>query len=68
MNFYQQAERYKEDPEFRALVEAAYHMLMRENITVSELKGAVVFAAYKFESEHVRPFWIGRDFEKSARP
>ena len=68
MNFEEQSKRYQSDPEFPALVDRIYYLLLQGQFTIGELKGAVVFAGFKFESERVRPAFSVGEAELRAGP
>lgn len=67
MNFMEQRERYLHDPEFHALVDRIYYLLLQGQFTISELKEAVVFASFKFESEQILPFFPRMALDKKGR-
>ena len=53
MNYDKSAQRYLNDPEFHCVVGVFYSLLLEQKMTISELKDALMFAAIKFENEHV---------------
>jgi len=61
MNFIEQRERYLHDPEFHALVDRIYYLLLQGQFTIGELKGAVVYGGFKFESEQLRPIAMDQE-------
>ena len=48
--------RYRNDAEFRQLVDLLQSFLIRSQFTPSELREACMFAACLYEYTHVRPF------------
>lgn len=52
------SERYLHDPVFHQLVDTMYHYMTQLELTPYEMREAVMLAAVKFESTHIRPLMI----------
>jgi len=50
------------DPLFHIVVDSLYAHLLKGKITVDELRGAATFAGYKFETLHLRPIFINKEY------
>jgi hypothetical protein len=52
------ADRYGRDPKFHELVDTLYLMIRESQYTPTELREAVMLAAWMFESRHMRSFYV----------
>jgi hypothetical protein len=47
-------EKYKNDPQYKKLVDMLYHMIVECRFTPSELREAATFASIKYEMQRVK--------------
>ncbi len=47
-------QRYRNDPQYRQLVETMLAFIIRADFTPSELRQAAIYASIKYESMHIR--------------
>lgn len=58
-------ERYKSDPVFAAIVDTLYSMLNKQEsptFTPTEMREAAMLAQMMYESTHIRPIMVDREF------
>lgn len=58
-------ERYRQDPQFKAIVDQMYALMIQAQVTPYELRDAAYIASIKFAEMHVEPLHMSMRFPET---
>lgn len=59
--------RYRDDMQFKSLVDTLYAMISRLDFTPTEIREAAMLAQLKYELDHPRPITLSADLMRELR-